>query len=208
MASEAEQVIGLYERHGEVWDRERERCLCERPWLDRFLALLPPKAAVIDIGCGAAEPIARYFIERGCRVTGVDSSPTLIGICKLRFPDENWIVSDMRAMPPLGRFDAILAWDSFFHLCPDDQRKMIPIFARLASENSALMFTSGPACGEVIGSYHGEPLYHGSLNEAEYRSLLEEYGFVVISHAVEDPTCGLRTIWLTQQKREQLLCGC
>jgi hypothetical protein len=26
-----------------------------------------------------------------------------------------------------------------------------------------LMFTSGPAYGEAIGTYRGEPLYHGSL---------------------------------------------
>jgi SAM-dependent methyltransferase len=200
MPSEADQVIGLYERHAAVWDRERERCLYEKPWLDRFLALLPPKAAVIDIGCGSAEPIARYFIENGCTVTGVDSSPSLIGICKRRFPDETWIVADMRALPPLGRYDGILAWDSFFHLTPDDQRKMIPAFARIASAKAALMFTCGPSCGEAIGNYQGEPLYHGSLDEAEYRSLLAENGFGVVSYAVEDPTCGLRTLWLAQQK--------
>jgi SAM-dependent methyltransferase len=200
MASEADRVIDLYQRYAENWDRERERGLYEKPWLDRFLALLPPKAAVLDLGCGAAEPIARYFIEWGCKVTGVDSSPALIGMCKRRFPGENWIVADMRALPPLGRFDGILAWDSFFHLRPDDQSPMFPVFAAHASPKAALMFTSGDRHGEAIGTYQGEPLYHGSLTTAEYRALLEKKGFGVVSHVVEDPTCGLRTIWLAQQR--------
>jgi hypothetical protein len=99
----------------------------------------------------------------------------------------------------LGRaFNGILAWDSLFHLCPGDQRQMFSIFRKHAMPNAALMFTSGPSHGEAIGTYQGEPLYHGSLDEAEYRSLLEKHGFHVVAHAVEDPTCGDHTIWLTQ----------
>src|SRR5262249_36952027 len=128
MASESERIMDLYQRHATDWDRERGRDLFEKPWLDPFLALLPPGASVLDIGCGAGEPIARYLIERGCHVTGIDSSPTLIGMCKDRFPDQEWIVADMRDLSLDGRFDGILAWDSFFHLCPEYQRRMFPIF--------------------------------------------------------------------------------
>ena len=78
MSSPSERIIGLYQRHANDWDRERGRCLFEKPWLDRFLALLPQSASVLDIGCGAAEPIARYLIERGCHLTGIDSSSALI----------------------------------------------------------------------------------------------------------------------------------
>ena len=60
------------------------------------------------------------------------------------------------------------------------------------------MFTSGPSHGEAIGTFQGEQLYHGSLDETEYRSLLNENGFDVLSHVVEDPTCGRHTIWLAQ----------
>ena len=198
MHPDADRIIGLYQRHADSFDRERGRNLFEKPWLDRFLALMQPGASILDLGCGSAEPIARYFIEQGCHVTGVDSSRTLIGLCKSRFQDQNWIVHDMRTLSLGGRFDGILAWDSFFHLCPEDQRPMFPIFKTHAAAKAALMFTSGPAHGEAIGTYQGEPLYHGSLDEAEYRSLLSTNGFDVLSHVVEDPTCGRHTIWLAQ----------
>ncbi len=60
------------------------------------------------------------------------------------------------------------------------------------------MFTSGPAYGEAVGTYEGEPLYHASLDGAEYRTLLDESGFEVVEHIVEDPDCGGHTVWLAQ----------
>jgi SAM-dependent methyltransferase len=172
----------------------------EKPWLDRFLALLQPGASILDLGCGSAEPIARYFIEKGCHVTGVDSSPALIDLCKSRFPDQNWIVNDMRTLSLSRSLDGILAWDSFFHLCPEDQRPMFDIFRAHAAPHDALMFTSGTVHGEAIGTFQGEPLYHGSLDTAEYRSLLHQNGFAVVSHVVEAPANGGRTVWLAQLK--------
>jgi SAM-dependent methyltransferase len=200
MTSESDQIISLYQRKADNWDADRGRSLFERPWLDRLLALVPERASVLDLGCGSGEPIARYLIENGHDVVGVDSSPALISLCTERFPDHTWAVADMRT-PGLGRrFDAIVAWDSFFHLTPDDQRCMFPVFGRHVAARGALMFTSGPARGEVIGSFHGEPLYHASLDPAEYRALLDEAGFEVVAHVAEDPTCGGHTIWLAQHR--------
>jgi SAM-dependent methyltransferase len=198
MASAAERIIGLYQRHAIDWDRERGRYLFEKAWLDRFLALLSPNASILDIGCGAGEPISRYLIEQGCDVTGIDSSSTLIGMCQARFPHQEWIVADMRTLSLGRRFDGILAWDSFFHLCPEDQRQVFPIFRCHARPGAALMFTSGPGHGEAIGNFNGEPLYHGSLDGEEYRSLLNQNGFDVVKNAVKDLDCGFSTVWLAQ----------
>ena len=57
----------------------------------------------------------------------------------------------------------------------------------------------GAEAGEAIGSWQGEPLYHGSLDTAEYRALLEADGFEVLEHVVGDPGCGHATIWLARK---------
>jgi SAM-dependent methyltransferase len=198
MTSDSESIIGIYQRHAQEWANDRDRSCFEKPWLDRFSAALPPEASILDIGCGCAEPIARYFIERGHEVTGVDSSPTLIELCKARFPTRDWIVADMRRLALNRSFDGLLAWDSFFHLCPEDQVRMFEVLRRHAAPEASLMFTSGPERGEAIGVYRGEPLYHASLDTSEYRELLAHYGFDVLAHVVEDPTCGHHTVWLAR----------
>lgn len=198
MRSEADRIIGLYRRHARAWAADRGTALLEKAWLDRFAALLPANASVLDIGCGSGEPIGRFFIEMGHAVTGVDSSPELIGLCSERFPRQDWRVADMR-MLDLGRsFGGLIAWDSFFHLRPEDQRRMFETFRRHAGARAALMFTSGPTHGVAMGTFRGEPLYHASLDAAEYRALLDENGFDVVSHVVEDPECGRHTVWLAQ----------
>jgi SAM-dependent methyltransferase len=201
MCDNADRIIDLYERHAQHWDRNRTRNLFERPWLDHFRALLPAGGCVLDIGCGCGEPIARTFIEAGYRVTGVDSSRAMARLCAARFPDETWVVVDMRALSLDARFNGILAWDSFFHLTPEDQRAMFPIFRRHAASKAALMFTSGPRAGVAMGTYEGEPLYHASLDPQEYRALLDEHGFEVVSYVPEDRACGGRTIWLARLDR-------
>jgi trans-aconitate methyltransferase len=92
--------------------------------------------------------VARRMHGRSLHVTGVDSSPTMISLCRSRLPDYEWMVADMRrpvAERPLRRH---LAWDSFFHLDPSDQRLMFAVFAEHSSERALLMFNTGPEYGE------------------------------------------------------------
>ncbi|MEP3847423.1 MAG: SAM-dependent methyltransferase, partial [Paracoccaceae bacterium] len=60
--------------------------------------------------------------------------------------------------------------------------------------------TSGTSLGEAIGTFEGQPLYHGSLDATEYQSLLQTNGFDLVEHVEEEPTCGGATIWLAQKK--------
>lgn len=199
MSSEADEIIGLYERHAEAWDRIRlADLILEREWLTRFTSLLPSDGSVLDMGCGSGQPIARHLLERGFAVVGIDSSPRLIEKCRSRFPEAEWIVADMRTLSIRRRFEGLIAWDSFFHLSHEDQRAMFAVFREHASSGAPLLFTTGTGHGEAIGSFHGESLYHASLSPEEYRTLLESSGFRVLDHVVEDPACGRHTVWLAQ----------
>src|SRR5690606_32764072 len=128
-------------------------------------------------------------------------SPEMIALFRSNLPGAAAGVADMRGLKLGRRFGGLLAWDSFFHLAPDDQRGMFPVFREPAVPGAPLMFTSGPAFGEAIGTLEGEPLYHASLDPGEYRLLLDRNGFDVVDHVPEDPDCGGHTIWLAQQRR-------
>lgn len=80
MIDAADRIIDLYRRHAGAWATARGTVFLERPWIERFADMLLGEAAVLDIGCGSGEPIARYLAARGHAVTGVDSSPEMIDI--------------------------------------------------------------------------------------------------------------------------------
>jgi trans-aconitate methyltransferase len=200
MAGEAEQIVDLYRRHAQTWVSDRGTHLFEKVWLDRFLSLMPANPKVLDIGCGSGEPIARYLISHSCAVTAVDSAPEMIALFRKNFPTQTSHVADMRTLSLSSLFNGILVWNSFFHLSHNHQRRMFPIFREHAAPRATLMFTSGSSHGEAIGSFAGEPLYHASLDTAEYNDLLNSNGFEVVKHVVSDPDCGSSTIWLAQRK--------
>jgi SAM-dependent methyltransferase len=193
------EVVHIYEANAAAFDRDRGRQLMEAGYLDAILERLPrEQRSVLDLGCGAGEPIARYLIDNDCRVLGVDAAPAMIDLCKARFPSMAWMVGDMRSLALGQRFGAVIAWDSFFHLAADAQRGMFPIFREHVAPRGLLLFTSGPEHGEAIGELYGQPLYHASLAADEYRCSLARNGFEVVQHTVEDPACGGHTVWLAQ----------
>jgi SAM-dependent methyltransferase len=193
-------IIALYERHALAFDELRGKNLFEKPWLDRFTSLLPADGTVLDLGCGSGEPIAADLASRGFRMTGVDSSQTMIDLCRQRLPEHQWIVRDMRKLPPGRTFNGIIAWHSFFHLNPADQRRMFPIFSHLAAPGAALMFTAGHFEGVAMGEFGGEALYHASLSRQEYMDLLASNGFHAVAQVDQDPGCGGATVWLAQRR--------
>jgi trans-aconitate methyltransferase len=155
---------------------------------------------VLDLGCGGGDPVATSLTAHGLKVTGVDASPTLISLCCERMPDQRWVLGDMRKLALGKRFDGVLAWDGFFHLTPDDQVGMFPVFAAHAAAGAVLMFNAGPVRGESIGAYRGDPLYHASLDAAEYERLLDGAGFDLLEHVVGDVEKGGRVVWIARRR--------
>ena len=112
---------------------------------------------------------------------------------------QHWLVADMRTLDLGERFGGVLAWDSFFHLTAGEQREALPRLARHVAPGGGLLFTCGPAAGEVVGTVEGEPVFHASLSRDEYESLLDAAGLHVEAFEVEDPDCDLHTICLARR---------
>lgn len=192
------QTRAVYENNAEAWDRRRSRLLLEKGWLDRFTRLLPSGGSVLDVGCGAGEPISGCLVEQGFKVTGVDSSQSMIKICEARMPQHRWTVMDMRELALDEKFDGIVAWDSFFHLKQDEQRGVLQRFFRHLHAGGVLLMTVGHMAGEVLGTVEGERVYHASLTPQEYKNILMLAGFQNVKLALEDQSCD-RTVLLASQ---------
>ncbi|MFC5344933.1 trans-aconitate 2-methyltransferase [Brevundimonas staleyi] len=179
----AADIVDLYDRRAADWVADRGRALTEadRIWLDRLAERLQPGDAVLDVGCGSGRPMAAALIERGFRLTGVDSSAGLIAHAKADLPEGRFIQADMRTLDLGEAFAGVLAWHSLFHLSPADQRIALPRLLAHAAPRASILFSSGPREGHVVGDWRGDPLYHGSLDPEAYETLLTSQGFVVES---------------------------
>lgn len=196
-------VRDVYETEAAAYDARRSRALFEARWLARFAASLPPKGRVLDLGCGAGEPIARWFIAEGFRVTGADFAQTMLDIARARWPGGDWRHADMRDFDLGEAFDGIIAWNSFFHLTPKEQPACIARMAGHLIAGGSLLLTVGPVAGETTGTVGGKPVYHASLSPADYARILENNGLRLTGFLAEDPETNQHSVLMARKDHEE-----
>lgn len=198
MNREDKNVFKVYDEVSEWFNENRSKHLIELKYLQELLSHLPENSEILDLGCGTGKPIMEYLLSQDYRVTGVDASWKMLEIAKSNFPNNEFYLMDMRSLKIERKFDAIIAWHSFFHLPVDDQEKLIPRLSNLLNPNGLFLFTSGPENGISWGKINGQDLFHASMSESQYKNLLQNNNFKVIKHVVQDPKCGGATVWLAQ----------
>lgn len=195
-------VYEAYEKITDWYDLNRAEIPLETQFLNFIITCIPKSASILDIGCGTGNPIAKFFIEKGYKVTGIDGSQKMIALCEKRFPDQRWIEVDMRKLDLNEQFDLLIAWNSFFHLPHEDQRAMFKIFESHVKPNGILAFTTGSKHGEVWSENGGEKIYHASLSQEEYEELLIKHAFRKIIHTIKDPKSSDPCVWIAKKQAE------
>jgi cyclopropane fatty-acyl-phospholipid synthase-like methyltransferase len=176
-----------YDATAAAWARAR-KAGTEAAWLPRFVDALRPGAAVLDLGCGHGEPIAAALAAAGFAVTGVDLSAELLRLAAQRVPAARLVHADMNAVDfPAESFGGAVAWDSSFHLPPEEQPRLLARVRRWLQPGSPLLFTAGGEGGELHTEHLGAPMYYGSFPPHDVLRTLAAVGFEVVEHAIDEP---------------------
>lgn len=190
----------VYDRNAGRFDRQRSKTLFEKAWLDRFLDELPPGGDILDVGCGSGRPIAAYIASLGYRVTGLDFSNAMLTLARRHVPSMLCVLADMRTFDLDATFDGIIAWNSFFHLKPNDQPTALKQFSKHLKRNGCLMATVGPEASEVRGFVGDDVVYHASLSQEAYKTACDRYGLQLLELALSDPNCNGHSILLARKQ--------
>ena len=196
--NESKNVFKVYNKIANWFAENRCVDLIEQNYLEALISEIKSNADVLDIGCGTGKPILEYLLNKNFNVIGVDASKEMLTIARNNFPTTEFVLEDMRKLALNKKFDAIIAWHSFFHLPAADQPKMFEIFESHIKPKGILLFTSGSERGEAWGINGGENLFHASLNTDEYQQLLKKHNFEVLNHIVNDENCGGATVWMAK----------
>ena len=109
-------VIDVYDTIADAYVKQYSADSTDKPHVDMFAAKLPPRAEVLDVGCGAGQN-ASHLAKKGFRVTGIDLSKKMLAIAKKSYPNCTFIEMDMRYLTfPTERFDGILSSYSLIHV--------------------------------------------------------------------------------------------
>jgi len=118
-----------YDRIAEDWNKDH---LHDTWWIDgaqKFSSLLGPGSTILDVGCGSGIK-AKYFIERGFRVAGIDLSEKMIEIAQREVPQGNFKVMDMYDISELTEsFDNIFMVAALLHIKKEKAPNVLSAFA-------------------------------------------------------------------------------
>jgi len=123
------QTLQTYERNADGflkhWGRKKYK---RPPLLAEWLKLLPARATLLDLGCGAGQD-ARYLAKVGHRVIGLDGAISLLHFANSRTPSVPLVLADIRALPlRANSLDGVWAAASLIHL---PKRKVAGVLAEL-----------------------------------------------------------------------------
>jgi ubiquinone/menaquinone biosynthesis C-methylase UbiE len=147
-------------------------------YVQKLLGLLPSKAKVLELGCGAGVPTTQTLIAGGLDVTGVDISAAQIALAKKHIPEATLVQADMAALEyPEGSFDAVLAFYSFFHIPRAEQTAVLVKMINWLKPGGYLLFNLNTVEGDsVIDDWMGAKMFSSSLGTEGNRAMLKEGG--------------------------------
>ena len=179
-------VEGGYDDIAQTYHEQRDKFKSDE-LLSRFTSLLPPGGDVLDGGCGAGVPVARFLVDAGFSVTGVDLSYSMLRLARSHVPEARFLKMDMRQLGfDDGRFDGICAFYSLFHVPREEHLQILIEFNRLLRQDGALIFSTGKSAWEGIEDFHGTPMFWSHPDRQVTRQWVIDAGFsVTMSEVLE-----------------------
>jgi cyclopropane fatty-acyl-phospholipid synthase-like methyltransferase len=196
-----------YDQIAEQWHAQTRA----KPYIDRVLryvdqaiAGLQPGARVLDLGCGTGLPVARYLVEKGFRVTGVDQSVKMLEIAKQQVPEAELLPSDMVHVKLTTGFGAAIAWDSIFHVERKHHSELFHKVAKSLEAGGRFLVSVGgsdPASSAehaaassesgqegFTSEMFGHTFFYSGYDPRVARGLLEAAGFAIEVWEIDDPS--------------------
>lgn len=178
-------IIDGYDRCATAFNTEREAEAADA--LAPLMTLLPARARVLDLGCGAGVPVARTLSER-FDVVGADISASQLSLARRQAPGVALLRGDMEHLHfAPSSFDAVVSFYAVFHLPREQQPDLFSrMFEWLRPGGYALVSlgrTEEPAYTE---DFFGVEMYWSHYGTEQYRTMLLEAGFEPIEEQILD----------------------
>jgi SAM-dependent methyltransferase len=173
-------VADGYDAMADTWEDWAARVTDDprHAWLEALLAVLPPNARVVELGCGNGTRETRELAAR-TRLTGVELSGEQLRRAREGVPDAEFVHGDLTTIAfDAGSLDAVAAFYVLNHV---PRELLAPLLARIHSWLATpgwLLATFGTVDeAEWFGDFLGAPSFFSSFAPAVNTQLVRDAGF-------------------------------
>lgn len=151
-----EETLQFYRSHAEAY--AGREITSRRARLEAFLALLPPNAAILELGCGAGGDTAE-MLARGFAVRATDGSPELAAVASQRLgrPVETMLFHELDAVES---YDGVWANACLLHVPRDELAGILSLIRRALKPGGSFFasFKTGEGEGrDTLNRYYNYP---------------------------------------------------
>lgn len=174
-----------YERIAETYAAQRDQ-FKSAPYLKRFIDSIPSGGRILDLGCGAGQPVDAFLVTHGFQVHGIDISERMIDLARRNVPEATYEVRNMMDLAD-GEitFDGIVAFYSIFHTPRSEHQSLFHRLASFLNKGGSLLITMGAVEWEGIDDFHGTDMYWSHFGQDENTKMVERAGFRILSNETD-----------------------
>ncbi len=138
-------------------------------WVQDLAGLLPARATVVDLGCGAGIPATRELTASGLQVLGVDVSAVQLRRARRLVPAASLVQADMTELHLLpGSVDAVVSFYALIHVPLADQRPLFPCIRGWLRPGGYFLAIVGANRWTGTGDYLGTPMFWDHADTRTY----------------------------------------
>jgi ubiquinone/menaquinone biosynthesis C-methylase UbiE len=145
-----------------------------------FCSALPGKAKVLDAGSGTGIPIARYLIQEGFEVVGIDLSKNMVSVARKNVPEAEFMQMNMAAIDlPPASFDGLISCYAIFHVPREKHAAIFRSFHSLLKPRGVMLVTVASCEWEEVEKYLGVEMFWSHFDPLDTGSLITDAGFEI-----------------------------
>ncbi len=186
------------------WTRERPAAV-RRRYLELLMSRVPAGGRVLDLGCGAGDPMTRMLAQR-YDVVGVDISARQLALARRRVPTAHLVRGDIaRPCFSASAFDAVTAFYAIIHVPRSEHAGLLADILRILRPGGIFLGTMGAHDLQDLyePDWLGAPTFFSHFDGETNRRLVEAAGFRIevaqVEGEMEDGDY-VEFLWIMAQK--------
>lgn len=179
-SKESKIVRSGYDRIAASYTRDREKF---ENWdeLSDFCDEMPVDARILDVGCGTGLPVAKYLVDLGHTLLGIDLSFEMIAAARKNVPHAEFHQMNMIDIKlSAASFDGLVACYSIFHVPREQHRQLLQGFNKVLKPGGHMLVSTGSSDWEGIEEYYSVEMYWSHYAPEKTAAIISDCGFDLI----------------------------
>lgn len=135
---------------------------------------------MLDAGSGTGVPIARYLVQSGFEVVGIDLSKEMVSVARRNLPEATFLQMNMAEIDfPPESFDGLISCYAIIHVPKELHAAIFKSFHAILKPQGVMLVSAASWEWEEFADYLGVDMFWSHHAPATTEALITDAGFEI-----------------------------